>query len=118
MRSMTDEGMMGVFWAATVEPSSATVRPSSYRFAVTFSQPGEGKFSAFIALGYFVKLYLSVYFPSPLRERLSVLSSEISIGFSCFSCFGVEAGKEFMGQRDADDHFGFSFLDEALFEGL
>jgi hypothetical protein len=56
--------------------------------------------------------------PSPIRERLSVLSSEISIGFSCFSCFGVEAGKEFMGQRDADDHFGFSFLDEALFEGL
>ena len=57
-------------------------------------------------------------FPSPCKERLSVLSSEISIGFSCFSCFGVEAGEEFMGQRDADDHFGFSFLDEALFEGL
>jgi len=64
MRSMTDEGMMGVFWAAKVEPLSATASSSSDRFAATFSRRGEGKFSGFDSN------YL-VYFPIVLDIRIN-----------------------------------------------
>ncbi len=29
------------------------------------------------------------------------------------SCFGIEACEEFVGHRDADDHFGFSAFEQS-----
>lgn len=52
-----------------------------------------------------------------MGERLSLLSSCICERTSRVSCFGVENDQELAGERDANDHFGLSGLDEALMKG-
>src|SRR5258705_10218000 len=49
-------------------------------------------------------------------ERLSEESSCIGIGSTRIACFCVEADEQFVGQGDADDHFGFSCGEQSVAE--